>query len=189
MAQAHLLSAFIKLVVLMTRSASVLHVSLVILLADTFTVFADVNSNSSEFQRIRKANTTFRILKEGRNTSAKVFDGDVVTCDSEGTLVSSGKIFWDLKNFRYTAGGTVIPGWDHGAKGMKKGEIREILVPASEGYGEAGFPAMGVPPNEDLRYVLKVLKIQEKDGIRKKKPRTPPTLAADLLKRAKDVEL
>jgi hypothetical protein len=37
-------------------------------------------------------------------------------------------------------------GWDQGCLGMKKGEVRKLVIPADEGYGAAGFPAWGIPP-------------------------------------------
>ena len=37
-------------------------------------------------------------------------------------------------------------GWDQGCLGMKKGEVRKLVIPADEGYGAAGFPAWGIHP-------------------------------------------
>ena len=37
--------------------------------------------------------------------------------------------------------GKVIPGWDQGCLGMQLGEVRELCIPADEGYGQGGFPA------------------------------------------------
>ena len=35
----------------------------------------------------------------------------------------------------------VITGWDMGCLGMKVGEVRDLTIPAKEGYGKGGFPA------------------------------------------------
>ena len=64
------------------------------------------------------------------------------------------------KPFSYEAGvGQVITGWDQDLMGMKLGEEREILIPAHEGYGAAGFPAWGIPPGGTLNFTLELLSI------------------------------
>jgi hypothetical protein len=55
--------------------------------------------------------------------------------------------------------GNVILGWDHGALGMRVGEVRELLIPSEEAYGEAGFPAWGIPTNAQMRITLTCLKV------------------------------
>ena len=78
----------------------------------------------------------------------------------------TGKKFWSTKDpgqqpFSYQAGvGQVIKGWDQGLLGMKLGEERQVIIPGAEGYGAAGFPAWGIPPNGTLDFTLEVLKIQ-----------------------------
>mgnify|MGYP001170684591 CR=1 FL=1 len=58
-----------------------------------------------------------------------------------------------LSTTRYTAGvGGVIKGWDQGCLGMKLGEVRQLTIPADEGYGANGFPAWGIPPNGGLYF-------------------------------------
>jgi peptidylprolyl isomerase len=42
---------------------------------------------------------------------------------------------------------------------MKLGEERQVVIPGHEGYGPAGFPAWGIPPNGTLDFTLEVLKI------------------------------
>lgn len=47
------------------------------------------------------------------------------------------------------------PGFDEGARGMREGDWRRLVVPASLAYGEAGLQknargAMLVPPNKDV---------------------------------------
>ena len=54
----------------------------------------------------------------------------------------------------------VITGWDQGLLGMQIGEERKLTIPADEGYGAAGFPAWGIPPNGTLEFTLEVLKIE-----------------------------
>ena len=43
---------------------------------------------------------------------------------------------------------------------MKLGEERQVIIPGPEGYGAAGFPAWGIPPNGTLDFTLEVLEIK-----------------------------
>ena len=53
------------------------------------------------------------------------------------------RIAWDAAT---TQGmGRVITGWDQGCLNMVLGEIRQLKIPADEGYGASGFPAWGKP--------------------------------------------
>ena len=40
------------------------------------------------------------------------------------------------------------------------GESRQVIIPAHEGYGAAGFPAWGIPPGGTLDFTLEVLEIK-----------------------------
>jgi peptidylprolyl isomerase len=51
----------------------------------------------------------------------------------------------------------VIPGWQKGMPGMKVGGRRELLVPPSLGYGEAGSGPVG--PNETLIFVIDLVAV------------------------------
>ena len=81
-----------------------------------------------------------------------------VKVHATGTVVETDKKFWSTKDkgqqpFEYTAGvGGVIKGWDQGCLGMKLGEVRQLTIPADEGYGASGFPAWGIPPNGGLYF-------------------------------------
>eukprot|EP00756_Hemistasia_phaeocysticola_P065456 Hpha_TRINITY_DN8566_c0_g1::TRINITY_DN8566_c0_g1_i3::g.146639::m.146639 len=55
------------------------------------------------------------------------------------------------KPFEFTVGiGEVIKGWDEGMVGMRLGEVRSLLIPASEAYGDEPFEPWGVPPRTTL---------------------------------------
>jgi len=109
--------------------------------------------------------TTYMVKQEG-NPEAEVKKGNTVTVHATGVVKESGKKFWSTKDpgqepFTYKAGvGQVITGWDQGLLGMKLGEVRELLIPANEGYGAAGFPAWGIPPGGTLNFTLEVLSIK-----------------------------
>eukprot|EP00756_Hemistasia_phaeocysticola_P008886 Hpha_TRINITY_DN14766_c0_g1::TRINITY_DN14766_c0_g1_i1::g.102379::m.102379 len=109
--------------------------------------------------------TTYRVISEGEGEQV-VTAGDTVTVHALGIVGNTGKKFWSTKDkgqqpFTYRAGrGGVIVGWDQGVLGMKVGEKRRILIPAKEGYGEAGFPAWGIPAGGTLDFEIEVLKIK-----------------------------
>jgi peptidylprolyl isomerase len=50
----------------------------------------------------------------------------------------------------------LIPGFQQGVTGMQVGGRREIIIPPSQGYGEAGSPP-AVGPNQELVFVVDVL--------------------------------
>ena len=42
---------------------------------------------------------------------------------------------------------------------MQVGEIRQLNIPAHEGFGAAGFPAWGIPAGGGLLFTIEVLSI------------------------------
>ena len=109
--------------------------------------------------------TTFEIKKAGNGGKA-IAKGSNATVHATGVVKETGKKFWSTKDpgqqpFSYQAGvGGVIKGWDQGCLGMKVGEARELIIPAHEGYGAAGFPAWGIPPGGTLNFTLECLKVE-----------------------------
>merc|ERR1712173_129254 len=103
-------------------------------------------------------------IKEG--TGKEITKGCTVTVHALGIVKETGKKFWSTKDpgqkpFKYQAGvGKVITGWDQGCLGMKVGGIRELIIPAKEGYGDNGFPAWGIPRGGTLNFTIEVLKIE-----------------------------
>ena len=94
-------------------------------------------------------------------TGAEAKTGDSVSVNYVGALYSNGKVFdasWKRKEpFTFTLGkGQVIVGWEQGVPGMKVGGRRELIVPASLGYGAAGSPPT-IPPNAPLVFVIDLL--------------------------------
>ena len=100
-------------------------------------------------------------VKEGSGDEAK--DGDVITVNYTGYF-ADGTVFFSCVGktpFQSTLGaGQVIAGWDVGVKGMKKGEVRRLVIPADMAYGEAGRP--GIPPNSTLAFEVELLEIAPK---------------------------
>merc|ERR1719361_2543035 len=107
--------------------------------------------------------TTYKTTKQGDGATVKVKSN--VTVHALGMVAETSKKFWSTKDpgqvpFSYQAGvGKVITGWDQGCLGMRLGEIRELIIPAKEGYGEDGFPHWGIPPGGTLNFTIEVLKI------------------------------
>ncbi len=74
----------------------------------------------------------YKILKEGTGEGAKIGQ-DVKIHEStsyrDGTLIFSSE---NMEPIQFTLGGKiVIEGVDEGIRGMKKGEIRKLIVPTS----------------------------------------------------------
>jgi FKBP-type peptidyl-prolyl cis-trans isomerase len=99
-------------------------------------------------------------IQEGNGQEAQV--GDTVSVHYEGTL-SDGTKFdssYDRgKPFEFTLGENyVIDGWEKGVVGMKVGEIRELRIPSSMGYGDSGNGP--IPGNAGLIFKIELLGIK-----------------------------
>ena len=88
--------------------------------------------------------------------------GDSVQVQYVLATYSSGKVIqssWTSQPFTFTLGeGQVIKGWDEGVVGMKAGGRRELIIPASLGYG-AQSPGAGISANDTLVFVIDLQKI------------------------------
>jgi len=100
-------------------------------------------------------------LVAGTGPAAKT--GDKLTANYVGLAWSTGQEFdasWDRGDtIDLTLGkGEVIPGWDRGLVGMKKGGRRLLVIPPGQAYGAQGQqPTIG--PNETLVFVVDAVKI------------------------------
>ncbi|MBL8270780.1 FKBP-type peptidyl-prolyl cis-trans isomerase [Steroidobacter sp.] len=66
------------------------------------------------------------------------------------------------KPFRFTIGaGGVIKGWEEGVQGMQPGGQRQLIIPASLGYGERGAGGGVIPPNATLLFDIELLAIED----------------------------
>lgn len=100
-------------------------------------------------------------IEEGSGAEAK--SGDEVTVQYVGVDYKNGQEFdssWSRSEpFSFSLGaGEVIPGWDQGVEGMKVGGRRELIIPPSLAYGEAGAPP-AIAPNETLVFVIDLLEV------------------------------
>lgn len=101
-------------------------------------------------------------LTPGTGEAAKA--GDTLVMKYYGTLASDGTLFDEnfTKDTAFTfplGGGQVIQGWDKGLEGMKVGGTRRLVIPSNLAYGESGQGS--IPPNSDLVFVVKLLRIQK----------------------------
>jgi len=99
-------------------------------------------------------------LKVGKGAAAKA--GQTLTVNYVGVSCSSGTAFDASfprhQTFPFKLGaGQVIKGWDQGLVGMKVGGERELVIPASLGYGAAGSGT--IKGNETLIFVVDLVKI------------------------------
>lgn len=103
-------------------------------------------------------------IPEESSSNDALDDGDEVTVQytlrlADGTEVYRQQGDGDGGQFTFKlGGGHVIPGFDSAVSGMSVGEsMNDVSVPADEAYGSKGFEGMGIPPNSDLVYDLKVV--------------------------------
>lgn len=87
---------------------------------------------------------------------------------SDGTVFDGSFENGALKSpLTISSGSSMIAGWTEGVKGMKIGGIREISIPSSKAYGEAGWPnstdaSKNIGANEPLKFVVFVIpKVEE----------------------------
>ena len=96
-------------------------------------------------------------LVVGKGKAAKA--GDTVKVQYVGVGFKTGKQFdasWDRGKEPFAfplGGGKVIPGWDQGVEGMKKGGRRELIIPPDLAYGPQGQPP-DIQPDETLVFVI-----------------------------------
>jgi peptidylprolyl isomerase len=96
-------------------------------------------------------------IVKGKGKAAKA--GDTVSVQYVGNSWSTGTQFdasWDRGSEPFTfplGAGQVIPGWDQGVVGMKKGGRRLLVIPPDLAYGEQS-PSPDIGPNETLLFVV-----------------------------------
>jgi peptidylprolyl isomerase len=107
---------------------------------------------------------TTKDIKVGHGKAAKT--GSSVDVYYVGVSCSTGKMFdssWShppLKPFTVSPLGSagVISGWNKGLIGVRAGGVRELIIPAADGYGTQGSGS--IKPNETLIFVVTVKSVK-----------------------------
>ena len=101
-------------------------------------------------------------IVKGKGKAAK--SGDALTVQYVGVSFATGEQFdasWDSgQPFEFQLGaGMVIPGWDRGLKGIRKGGRRQLTIPPALAYGAQGSPP-DIGPNETLVFVIDAVDVR-----------------------------
>jgi peptidylprolyl isomerase len=129
-------------------------------------IVAGVGKNTKKKPKIVKPQgdpPTQLVIKDiVKGTGPKAKPGDTLTMQYVGNSWSTGEQFdasWDRgQAFPFQlAAGKVIPGWDQGMVGMRKGGRRLLIIPPDMGYGPQGAGPIG--PNETLVFAVDLEKI------------------------------
>ena len=106
----------------------------------------------------------YEIIKAGAGASPQA--GRSVTVHYTGWLDNNGQPGTKFDSsvdrgqpFTFVIGvGQVIKGWDEGVLGMKVGEKRRLIIPATLGYGARGAGNL-IPPNATLIFDVELLNV------------------------------
>jgi FKBP-type peptidyl-prolyl cis-trans isomerase len=126
---------------------------------ETVTFAPSLNVDLASMQRLRSG-VYIRDLREG--TGPGVRRGDRVAVRYAG-WTTNGTLFDALappsqpREFRL-GDGQVISGWEDGLAGMKPGGQRQLVIPASEGYG--GRRVGAVPPHSTLVFLIELVAVR-----------------------------
>lgn len=99
-------------------------------------------------------------VKVGKGKTAT--PGHLVTVNYTGWLMDGTQFDSSVGKapFSFNLGaGQVIEGWDKGVAGMKVGGKRILIIPASMGYGEQGYPPV-IPGNAPLKFEVTLLGVK-----------------------------
>jgi peptidylprolyl isomerase len=103
------------------------------------------------------ADTVAQDLIKGEG--AVVESGQTITVHYTGVLLETGEEFdssWGAAPVSFPIGtGGVVAGWDEGLVGRTVGSQVLLVIPAEDGYGEAGSGP--IPPNAALVFVVDIL--------------------------------
>lgn len=103
--------------------------------------------------------TRYRVLKSGPAAGLSPTLVDHATVHYQGRL-ADGAVFEDTRKMGKPAVlllTRVIPAWKQIVPLMRPGDVWELGVPASAGYGFQGSPSGKVPPNANLFFTLELL--------------------------------
>jgi FKBP-type peptidyl-prolyl cis-trans isomerase len=115
---------------------------------------------------VARRGVRYKVLREGSGRASR--KGDVVVVEylgwvfdkeaayGRGAIVDTSYTFGG-SSFEFTLGDkSVIPGWEYGIRGMKRGEVRELIIDAKMAYGDRGIRDR-VPPRSTLIFEIELL--------------------------------
>jgi len=89
-------------------------------------------------------------------TKTSTFTAYYIGWTPDGNIFDSSIDSGKLKAPISAAPGGVITGWTNGVDGMKVGGVRELTIPADQGYGAKGSGDK-IPPNSPLKFIIMVI--------------------------------
>lgn len=119
-----------------------------------------INPNETTVQNDTEAKLNIEILAEG--AGAGIQNGQTAVVHYTGMLTDGSVFDSSVGRSPLTlvlGAGRVIPGWELGLQGMKKGEKRKLTIPPELAYGASGVPG-AIPPNATLIFDVEMVEIK-----------------------------
>jgi FKBP-type peptidyl-prolyl cis-trans isomerase len=123
-------------------------------------------STDDAYYHVARRGVRYKVLREGSGRASRkgdvvfveyigwVFDKDAAY--ARGALVDNSYTL-ESGSFEFTLGNkSVIPGWEYGIRGMKRGEVRELIIDPKMAYGNKGAGDR-VPPNSTLIFEIELM--------------------------------
>jgi FKBP-type peptidyl-prolyl cis-trans isomerase len=117
--------------------------------------------NAGELKKdIIKTNSGLEYYVVNKATGAKVQNGEMISVDYFGALISDGSSFDNSfgrgQKIQFTAGaGQMIKGWDEAMLLLNHGDISILFIPYQLAYGEAGRPPV-IPEKANLTFYIEI---------------------------------
>ena len=115
---------------------------------------------------VARRGVRYKVLREGSGRASR--KGDVVVVEylgwvfdkeaayARGAIVDTSYTF-EKRSFEFTLGNNrVIRGWETGIYGMKRGEVRELIIAPNMAYGDRAIGDR-IPPNSTLIFEIELL--------------------------------
>lgn len=104
------------------------------------------------------------VLVEAEEGACTVSAKPYLTLDLVGVKATDGTVFYSTYGEErplnvQTGQGQLLPALESALSQLQVGGRIRVEVPAAEGYGEAGSPAQGIGPNEDLVFVVDLVSV------------------------------
>ncbi len=123
-------------------------------------------STEDAFYQVAAPGVRYKSLRQGTGRAAR--DGDVVVVEylgwvydkesayARGAIVATSYTF-ENQSFEFTLGDEkVISGWEHGIRGMQRGEVRELIIAPDMAYGDRELGDR-IPPGSTLVFEIELL--------------------------------